>query len=176
MVPGRPVQARKSTKTVDSPRAHLPTEKVSLQPDNSAKWVSPIDANKGRRFKEDHHGLLVANLPNSCLDAELNSSVISLDFGLVSPRRNWSSPPQRIERAENREWSPHRIIDRPNPENSPGNWVSVKESCQQSLAPVEKSICCYPDNKKLKACHFLPRFPFRDSWCKESYHPAKFPC
>lgn len=140
MVPGRPVQARKSTKTVDSPRAHLPTEKVSLQPDNSAKWVSPIDANKGRRFKEDHHGLLVANLPNSCLDAELNSSVISLDFGLVSPRRNWSSPPQRIERAENREWSPHRIIDRPNPENSPGNWVSVKESCQQSLAPGKLNI------------------------------------
>lgn len=96
-----------------------------------AKWVSPIDSNKRRRLLEDRAVDPFGKCANF-LELDCASSVVSLDFGLVSPRRNWSSPPQRIERAQNREWSPHRVIDRPNPESSPGNWISVKESCQQS--------------------------------------------
>lgn len=81
---------------------------------------------------------------DDCLNMDFGAtSPISLDYGLVSPKKKvWSSPPQRIGRAQNREWSsPHRIIDHPNPENSPGNWISVKESHFTVQRPQSPSKC-----------------------------------
>ena len=109
---------------------------------SKGKWISPMDANKRKRLKEEEENGFYKNHnpeePFTSYEFGRSSSVISLDYGLVSPsrRKNWFSPPQRIERALNREWSPGRVIDRPNPENSPGNWISIKESCQQQSPPM----------------------------------------
>ncbi|EEB19232.1 hypothetical protein Phum_PHUM562880 [Pediculus humanus corporis] len=109
---------------------------------SKGKWISPMDANKRKRLKEEEENGFYKNHnpeePFTSYEFGRSSSVISLDYGLVSPSRkkNWFSPPQRIERALNREWSPGRVIDRPNPENSPGNWISIKESCQQQSPPM----------------------------------------
>lgn len=113
----------------------IPVEKRTvLKTFEPVQWVSPSNIMR-KRHKED------VLLEEPCLGLPLDGqkSMFSLDYGLVSPKKVWTSPPQRIAKSQNLEWtSPHRIIDRPNPEDSPGNWVPVRETHQT----VRKDMAC----------------------------------
>lgn len=129
----RIVPGRKLTTDIVTPPAKRKLLRELEQTYLGYDWASPSEVMK-KRVNDDP-----VVVPPGPVDKEMEdylsmefgaTSPISLDYGLVSPKKKvWSSPPQRIGRAQNREWSsPHRIIDHPNPESSPGSWISVRES------------------------------------------------
>lgn len=80
----------------------------------------------------------------SSFDLDCGSSLVSLDFGLVTPKTKWYSPPQRLEKEQIKEWSsPHRFVDKPDPKSSPGTWVPVKQPYEPPLGLGESLLIMY---------------------------------